>query len=134
MLRFLRNLFRPEDRLTQGPYSGRPRSWTADSGYVYEYAFAGFRRIRQGGEDLIEYRFAVTFGKPQGVTIAVFLPESRLPAWTGTARELTASERYGIAKLCLKAEFDRAESPAQLLETLRPAEEQIGEIARTLDL
>ena len=134
MLRFLRQLLRRQEPLTQGPYSGRPRSWTADSGYVYEYAFAGFRRVREHSEAVVEYQFRVTFGKPESVTIAVFLPEQRLPEWTGTGRELSASERYAMAKLCLKAEFDRAESPAQLRQALYPGEDEIVEIARTLDL
>ena len=82
----------------------------------------------------MEYQFRVTYGKPESVTIAVFLPEQKLSEWTGTGRELSASERYGMAKLCLKAEFDRAESPAQLRQTLHPVEDEIAEIARTLDL
>ena len=82
----------------------------------------------------MEYQFRVTHGKPESITIAVFLPEQRLPEWTGTGRELSASERYGMAKLCLKAEFDRAESPAQLRQKLNPAADEIEQIAKTLDL
>ena len=34
--------------------TGRTRTYSAESGYVYEYSFAGFRRIRRSGELHVE--------------------------------------------------------------------------------
>ena len=41
------------------------------------------------------------------MAIAILLPETRLTEWAGRDRELTASERYGMAKLTLKRALDR---------------------------
>ncbi|HYO83018.1 MAG TPA: hypothetical protein VES20_16540 [Bryobacteraceae bacterium] len=134
LLEFWRKLLRREAPLTRGAHAGRTRSWTAESGYVYEYSFAGFRRVRRSGESFIEYQFSVSASRSEPRVVAVFLPEERLPEWTGTAREITASERYGIAKLCLNQEFDRAEAPPLLMKELNPDRAQILEVAQTLDL
>jgi hypothetical protein len=83
---------------------------------------------------VIQYVFRVTGARSLPVDVAVHLPEQRLPEWTGTRRELTASERYGIAKLSLKNALDRAPQPSALTNEVFPDEGEIAGIAETLDL
>lgn len=125
----LRRLFRRQSALQLGTGSGRPRTYSADSGYVYEYSFAGFRAA--GGE--YEYVFSVTGGRVPARKIRVWLSDA-VAEWAGRDRELTASERYGMAKVCLKNAMDRAAGPEALESEVRPGREEIAEVADLLDL
>lgn len=133
LLNFWRSLFRREVPLTSGPGTGRIRTWSAESGYVYEYRFAGFRRLG-GPETLIEYVFQVTGGRRPEVPVSVLLPEDSLSGWTGRERVLTASERYAIAKICMKRALDRFPTPDSLEAEIRPDAYEVREIADMLDL
>ena len=130
MFDFLQRFVRREPELKRGPGSERPKTYSADSGYVYEYSFAGFRR--SGGS--IEYVFSVTGGRTAAVRVRVVLPEAEVREWTGRDRDLTASERYGIAKVCLKHALDRAPNPQSVAREVAPAREEIAEVADLLDL
>lgn len=125
----LRRLFRRQSALQLGTGSGRPRTYSADSGYVYEYSFAGFRAAGRA----YEYVFTVTGGRAPARPVRVLLPEA-VTEWAGRDRELTVSERYGIAKVCLKNAMDRAAGPDALEAEVRPGSEEIAEVADLLDL
>jgi hypothetical protein len=134
LIGFLRTILRRDPPLVRTRSTGRPRTYSADSGYVYQYSFAGFRRIKRGGEGYIEYVFEVTGARETPSAVSVLLAEGRLPEWTGTQRELTASERYGIAKLCLKRALDSFPDPKSLKPQVLPDKMDIEEVAATLDL
>ena len=125
----LRQLLSRQPPLVRGTGSARPRTYSADSGYVYEYSFAGFR----SSGDVYEYVFTVSGGRAPGRTVQVMLP-AEAAEWTGRDRELSASERYGLAKVCLKNAMDRAAGPAVLEAVIRPGREEIAEVADLLDL
>jgi hypothetical protein len=101
---------------------------------VYEYSFAGFRRVRRTGERYIEYVFSVTGGRGDPVSVTILLAEDRLAEWSGKGRELTASERYGVAKLSLKRALDRFPDPKSMQTRVIPDRTEVFEIAETLDL
>lgn len=114
--------------------TGRPRSYTADSGCVYHYTFAGFRRIARNGEPYVEYVFNVAVDDQQPSSIAVLLAERRLREWTGKQRDLSASERYGMAKVCLKRALDRFSDRESVEDKVVPGRAEIAEVAETLGL
>jgi hypothetical protein len=134
LLNLWRRLFRREPPLESTYSTGRPRTYSADSGYVYEYSFAGFRRLRRGGDDYVEYVFDVTGGRVERSAVAILLPERRLREWAARDRDLTASERYGIAKLTLKRALDRFPDPRSLHSEVVPDRTEVCEIADLLDL
>ena len=134
MLDLLRKLWRRDPPLIRTRSTGRPRTYSADSGYVYTYSFAGFRRLRRSKEAFVEYVFDVTGGREPVSAVTVELAEDRLSGWTGRDRELTASERYAIAKLVLKQALDRFPDPKSVDSRVIPGEREIAEIAETLDL
>jgi hypothetical protein len=101
---------------------------------VYEYSFTGFRRIRRGGDPHVEYVFEVTGARVRKSAIAILLPESRLREWAGRDRDLTASERYGMAKLTLKRALDRFPDPRSLQAEIIPDQGEVSAIADVLDL
>jgi hypothetical protein len=134
LLDFWRKLLGREPPLTPTASTGRPRTYSADSGYVYEYSFAGFRRIRRHGEACIEYVFEVSGARVQKSPVAVVLAEHRLREWVNRDRDVTASERYGIAKLALKRALDRFPDPHSLSAEVAPDRQEVAGIADVLDL
>jgi hypothetical protein len=131
---FWRRLFPRESPLTATRSTGRPRTYSADSGYVYEYWFAGFRRVRRSGDVFVEYVFEVSGGRTARSALSILLPERRLREWVERDRDLTASERYGIAKLTLKRALDRFPDPRSLTSEVVPERGEVREIADILDL
>ena len=130
-----RRFFPRQPELGGAPRTGRQKTYSAESGYVYQYVLLSFRNHRSGGEDLHEYTFEVS-GRPGKMSnISIVLKESVLHTWMrGHDREFSASERYGIAKITLKRELDSAESPAWLPESVSPTVGQIDDICRFLGL
>jgi hypothetical protein len=95
----------------------------------------GFRRARRGGEELSEYVFHITSGRSVSQSLQVILPESVLREWMAAhGRELTASERFAIAKLSLKHELDECDHPGSLTAEIQPDQAQVERISVILDL
>jgi hypothetical protein len=130
-----RRLFPRQPELGGAPRTGRQKTYSAESGYVYQYIFLSFRPHRRGGEGLHEYVFEVRGSAGKTSTLSVVLKESVLLMWVRAHdREFSASERYGIAKITLKRELDAAESPTALPVSVTPSLDQIDEICRFLGL
>ena len=123
-------MFRREPVLQRGTGSQRPKTYSAESGYVYAYSFAGFRHV----PGRYEYVFSVSGGREPSVRMRISLPQVEIQEWAGRDRELTASERYGIAKVCLKRILDRAETPKILPAEVTPSRDEVREVADVLDL
>ena len=97
---------------------------------MYQYSFAGFRS--ESGE--YEYVFLVGTGRSAGKRVRLVLPAADVQEWTGRGWELTASERYGIAKVCLKFAMDRWPDPNSAEAEIRPDQAEIAAVADLLDL
>jgi hypothetical protein len=114
---------------------GRQKTYSAESGYVYQYALSDFRQRRELREFVNEYTFTVTSGGTRTAAVTVALRSSVLDAWEmSRGRDLTASERFGIAKIALKRAFDDASSPVALGNVIAPERAEVEEISRYLDL
>jgi hypothetical protein len=108
----------------RGP--GAPRrlkTYSAESGYVWEYFFTG--------QDGATYRFEASATRKdfRAIAVEVDRPALRLAA----QREMGAVEEYAVAKMSLLRAFDRYE-PDQLPCPIRSGMEDFREILRTLDL
>jgi hypothetical protein len=118
-----------------GPRTGRQKTYSAESGYVYQYVLSSFRQHRRGGEDLHEYTFEVSGGPGRTSSVAIVLKSSVLHTWIRQHdREFSASERYGIAKITLKRELDSADNPATLPASVSPNVNQVDDVCRFLGL
>jgi hypothetical protein len=87
---------------------GRPRvkTYSAETGYVYQYTFAGQRTIpaEQGGTQFV---FDVTAGRTDTFRIRVFVSDAAIAPWSRTnGRDLAAGEQYAIAKIALQRFLD----------------------------
>lgn len=103
----------------------RLKHYPAASGYVYEYFFEE-RQPDGGGERFV---FRIQSGKGYAAA-TVMLPAEALSA----CRELSATERYAIAKMSLFAAFDERADPAAMSEPVVVTAEGAAGILRTLDL
>ena len=120
-----------EPPLTSPSTGPRVKTYSAASGYVYQYAFVG-QRIR---EREIEYVFEISFDRTTRHRVSVWVADSALRPWTETnGRELTSSERYGVAKIALRNAFDEREKPEAIHERIAPGAEEVIAILEELDV
>jgi hypothetical protein len=89
----------------------RVKSYTAMSGYVYEYVYQGYREHA----DARTHVFEVSPDRKRWFSLEVGIPEHSLAAWEQAhGRTLNDAERYAVAKLALFAAFDEREGPRAL--------------------
>src|SRR5512140_2137766 len=86
------------------PLSGAPavrrlKTYSAQSGYVYQYFYAGWRPYRHGSESGSEFVFDVSADRKTSCDLSVFVNDAAVAAWESRhGRTLTANERYAISK------------------------------------
>ena len=87
----------------------RMKTYTGQTGYVYQYYFVGKRQALPNEADApaVEFIFDVTADRKTMFAVSVFLKESALDEWEAKhGRALTDSEQYAAAKLRLFQGFD----------------------------
>lgn len=121
--------------LTGAPAVRRQKTYSAQSGFAYQYFYQGRRSVHRQGAPCTEYVFEVTADRRNTVPVSVFLPEASLAAWIDEhRRDLTAAERYGLAKLALFQAFDERPGPSHLSHPVELRTADVQAIAATLDL
>ncbi|MCS6952165.1 MAG: hypothetical protein RMK57_09455 [Bryobacterales bacterium] len=106
--------------LTGAPAVRRQKTYSAQSGYVYQYYYEGQREVSRGRERGAEYVFEVTADRKTSFPVSVFVSSEALAVWEQRhGRSLTATERYAIAKMALFAAFDEREDPRQMRDEVR---------------
>lgn len=129
------NLFKKKPAsLTGTPAIRRMKTYSAQTGYVYQYYYEGHRPFRASGEDGEDFVFQISADRKDWNPIAVRVPGSAIRPWEEThSRELSSTERYAVAKMALFQAFDER-PPAQMKNevNVRPADLQA--ILETLDL
>jgi hypothetical protein len=85
----------------------RVKTYTAQTGYVYEYYFVGQREALSGEVPATEYIFDVISDRRARYSVSVLIGEDAGRAWASThGRQLSAPELYAAAKLRLQQGFD----------------------------
>src|SRR5687768_9163503 len=92
MIQWLRNALTPKATpLTGAPAIRRRKTYSAESGYVYQYHYQGSREIAGGRE----YVFEVSPGRGAAFPVSVLLMESALAPWERAhGHRLSAPERF----------------------------------------
>jgi hypothetical protein len=133
VLELWRRLFPRKSDLGGAPRLGRQKTYSAESGYVYQYVLSSFKQHRRGGEQVHDYTFGVTGGREPAALVSVLLRASILQQWVARhGRELTASERYAIAKITLKRQLDASETPKSVPAAIAPDVSDIDSISSFL--
>jgi hypothetical protein len=101
----------------------RIKTYTGQTGYVYQYYFVGKRPALDNDPEspATEFIFDVTSDRKTTFAVSVFLPPSALDGWTARhGRALSEPEQYAGVKLRLMQAFDRRVKvePEMLLELL----------------
>jgi len=85
----------------------RLKTYTAQTGYVYQYYFVGKRRALPNETAGTEYVFDVSADRKTTFAVSVFVTDAATAAWSSThGRALREPEEYAAAKLRLQAGFD----------------------------
>ncbi len=132
MPEWLRRLWRKAPGPLRGaPSVRRQKTYSAQSGYVYQYYYEGCRPAGEG----TEYVFDVSADRKTSFTVVVLLQRAAVEAWTRErGRELTATECYAAAKLALFQAFDERPKPADMRATVRIRATDLRDLLQSLDL
>ncbi len=121
--------------LTGAPPLRRQKTYSADSGYVYQYFYEGYRVADSEGTTGAEYVFDVTADRKTSFPVSIFLADDVTADWERTRRrELNSTERYAIAKMALFRAFDSREDPRRMHEDVHVATDAVEEILDTLGI
>lgn len=113
--------------LSGAPTLPRMKTYSAESGYVYQYVYRGRRRK----PDAIEFVFSATSDRKNWKFISILLSDSAVQAWASiSARKLVDSEQYAVVKLTLFEFFDH--TPGLGAATPVPLHPQAEDIQRHL--
>jgi hypothetical protein len=119
--------------LTGAPVVRRLKTYSAESGYVYQYWYAGHRAAERASEAGTDYVFEVSSDRKTYAQVAVFLAADVVASWERqNARTLAATEQYAIAKLALFRAFDERPDPDAMRFPVRISHNDVDAIAETL--
>ena len=92
----------------------RIKSYTAETGMVYEHAFVTARRVLRWTGRGTEYDFDVEPARARSFRVSIRVPDRAVRAWEREhVRALSSTERYTAAKMRLFALFDESERVVQ---------------------
>jgi hypothetical protein len=96
--------------LSGAPAVRRQKTYSAQSGYVYQYFYKGHRPM--SSQRGTEFVFNVSSDRKTSAQVSVFLSDDAMLSWQQeSGRTLSATERYAIAKMALFQAFDERETP-----------------------
>jgi hypothetical protein len=131
-----RSLFKKKvDALTGTPPVRRLKTYSAQSGYVYQYYYEGHRDFRSSGERGIEFVFTISADRKNWHPTSVLVSDEAVAAWESkNARQLSSTERYAVAKIALFQAFDERAEPSLMVNEVRVRNADIEGIVETLGL
>jgi hypothetical protein len=110
------------------------KTYSADSGYVYQYYFAGQRAATREGKPGVQYVFQVSADRKTEASVSVFVEDSFVEDWVvRTGRELRGPHRYAVAKIALRNAFD-VRRPEVAFAEVRPMREEVAAILEELNV
>jgi hypothetical protein len=127
-------------RKKEAPLSGAPavrrqKTHSAESGYVYQYFYEGQRAVAREGAPGTQFVFNVSADRKSSFPVSIFVADTALAVWQREhTRELSATERYAVAKLALFQAFDQRAEPAAMNEEVRVAAGDVESFLATLDI
>lgn len=121
--------------LTGAPPVRRQKTYSANSGYVYQYYYLGYRVISHEGRAATEFVFSISTGRKSLFPVSVVLPDDAAAAWERLHdRHLNSTERYAIAKMALFAAFDTRPSPREMSEAVAVRADAVAELLDRLGI
>jgi hypothetical protein len=113
----------------------RVKSYSAATGYVYQYYFYEVQKTRRGGAAGSEYVYMVSVDRKTVFPLRIFVQREGLEEWGRAAgRELTGTEEYAVAKMRLFEALDEVADLANGQVELVVNESNIEELLSRLGI
>jgi hypothetical protein len=117
----------------------RVKSYSAPTGYVYQYYFFEVNRVRRDGAADAEYTYMVSVDRNTAVPLKILVKQSALEDWSiHNGRPLSSAEQYAAAKMRLFQAFDELSPPTtpSSLGSLKVTvdETNLDELLRQVDI
>ena len=122
------------------PLSGAPavrrlKTYSAQSGYVYQYYYEGQRAFQHGTDAGTEFVFTVSADRKNWHPATVLVAENAVLAWEQQHdRALSSTERYAICKMALFQAFDERATPDLMRAEIRVRGADVEGIIESLGL
>jgi hypothetical protein len=131
-----RSLFsKKKAALSGAPPVRRLKTYSAQSGYVYQYFYEGHRDYASGGERGVEFVFTFSSDRKAFHEVSVLVSEPAIQAWElAHGRELSLTEQYAVAKIALFQAYDERPDPAHMRNEIRVRAADVEGIVETLGL
>jgi len=113
----------------------RIKSYSAATGYVYQYQFQDAHSANEGSASGNEYVYYVSADRKTMFPVRIFVPRDSVESWSKkTGRTLTGTEEYAVAKMRLFQALDELEDFATARPKLTVDESNLGALLERLDL
>lgn len=131
-----RSLFsKKRPALSGAPPVRRLKTYSAHSGYVYQYYYEGHREYRSSEDRGVEFVFSISSDRKSWHDTSVLVSDQAIHSWEQAhARELNLTERYAVAKIALFQAFDERADPARMRDEVRVRHADVDGIIETLGL
>ena len=117
------------------PAIRRLKTYSAQSGYVYQYFYEGHRDSQFAGESGVEYVFSLSSDRKSWNPVSVLVADAALATWQlSHQRDLSPTERYAIAKMALFQACDERATPELMKQEIRVRTADVEAIVETLGL
>lgn len=113
----------------------RIKSYSAATGYVYQYCFVEVKPARRGLSFGTEYIYMVSVDRQANFPLTVFVRSAAVEKWSRReGRKLSGTEEYAIAKVRLFDAFDEVEDLAATRPDLFVDDTNLDTLLQKLDL
>jgi hypothetical protein len=113
----------------------RVKSYSAATGYTYQYVFHEIRKARRGFTVGNEYVYLISADRKTSFPLTIFIGRDAARGWSRTTgRELSGTEEYAAAKMRLFQALDEVENLAVVRPEIQVDDKQLGELLAQLDL
>jgi hypothetical protein len=113
----------------------RIKSYSAASGFVYQYRFHELLPSRRGAAPGNEYTYLVSADRRNMFPLKIFVRRDSVERWRKKfGRPLTGTEEYAVAKMRLFDAFDETDNPADFLPDLLVDDSNLDALLTRLDL
>jgi hypothetical protein len=113
----------------------RVKTYSAATGYVYQYQFQDVRPVVRGLARGNEYVYHVSADRKTMFPLRIFVRRDAVELWTKkTGRSLTGTEEYAVAKMRLFGAFDQVENLANTRSELMVDETNLDALLAQLNL
>ena len=113
----------------------RVKSYSAATGYVYQYYFYEVEKSQRGAAAGAEYAYMVSVDRKHVFPVKIFVAREALEQWAEReGRQFTGTEEYAVAKMRLFQAFDEVEDLASKSPDLIVDESNLEALLAQLDL